>query len=112
MKTIFNQKFKRFVPNLVRISIFSLILIKYCQYPLFCLLTWGGPVGHTIDLISEFLLGTKIAHVWEENESLDISICWVQVPERGSYKKALFVGHPVVVPILYNLKILPLIICD
>ena len=55
----------------------------------------GGPVGHTIDLTSEFLLGTKIAHVWEENESLFISICGIQVPERGSYKKALFVGHPV-----------------
>ena len=55
----------------------------------------GGPVGHTIDLTSEFLLGTKIAHVWKENESFVISICGIQVHERGSYKKALFVGHPV-----------------
>ena len=55
----------------------------------------GGPVGHTIDLTSELLLGIKIAHVWEENEPFVISICGIQVPERGYYKKALFVGHPV-----------------
>ena len=29
--------------------------------------------------------------------SLVISICGMQVPEIGSYKKALFVGHPVLV---------------
>ena len=56
---------------------FPLILLKYCQYPLFWLLTLGGPVGHDIDLTSEFLLGTEIAHVWEENESLVISNCGI-----------------------------------
>ena len=34
----------------------------------------GDFVGHCIDFWSKFLLGTKIAHVWEENESLVISI--------------------------------------
>ena len=58
-------------------------------------MTWGGPAGHTFDLNSEFLLGTKIAHVWEENESLVISICGLEASERGSYKKAIKTGHPV-----------------
>ena len=56
----------------MKIPHFSLILLKYCQYPLFWLLTLGGPVGQNINLRSEFLLGTEIAHVWEENESLVI----------------------------------------
>ena len=73
----------------------SNIFIKYCEYPWFWLLTGGGPAGHTIDLNSEFLLGIKIAHVWEENESLVISICGLEVHEIGTYKKSLFVGHPV-----------------
>ena len=70
-------------------------ILKYFQYPLFWLLTCGGPTGHTVDLNPEFLLGTKIAHVWEDNESLVISICGLEVPERGSYKKAIKTGHPV-----------------
>ena len=95
MKTIFNKKVKSLVQNFVKIPIFSPIFIKYCQYFWFWLLTWGGSVGHTIDLNSEFLLGTKIAHVWEENESLVISICGLEASERGSYKKAIKTGHPV-----------------
>ena len=95
MKTIFNKKVKSLVQNFVKIPIFSPIFIKYCQYFSFWLLTCGGSVGHNIDLNSEFLLGTKIAHVWEENESLVISICGLEASERGSYKKAIKTGHPV-----------------
>ena len=95
METIFIQKFKRFYPNFVKIPIFPFILIKYCQYLKFLLLTLGGPVGHYIDLTSEFLLGTEIAHVWEENESLVISNCGIEVPIRGSWKKSIETGHPV-----------------
>ena len=95
MKTIFNKKVKSLVQNFVKIPIFSPIFIKYCQYFWFWLLIWGGSVGHTIDLNSEFLLGTKIAHIWEENESLVISICGLEAPARGSYKKAIKTGHPV-----------------
>ena len=72
LETIFIQKLKRFYPNFVKIPIFPFILIKYCQYLLFWLLTLGGPVAHYIDLTLEFLLGTEIAYVWEENESLVI----------------------------------------
>ena len=64
LETIFIQKFKRFYPNFVKISIFPFILIKYCQYLFFWLLT----------LTSEFLLGTEITHYREENESLVCSI--------------------------------------
>ena len=96
MKTIFNQTVERLFPNFEKIPIFSSIFIKYCENPWFWLLTWGGPAGHTIDLNSEFLLGIKIAHVWEENESLVISICGLEVHEIGTYKKSLFVGHPVI----------------
>ena len=39
--------------------------------------------------------GIKIVHVWEENVSLVISICGLEVHEIGTYKKSLFVGHPV-----------------
>ena len=76
---------------------FPLILLKYCQYPLFWLLTLGGPVGHDIDLTSEFLLGTEIAHVWEENESLVIRYCGIQGPIRASWKISVKTGHPVAV---------------
>ena len=51
--------------------------MQYFQYPLFRLLTLGGPVVHDIDLTSEFLLGTEIAHVWEENETLVIRYCGI-----------------------------------
>ena len=70
-------------------------ILEYSQYPIFWLITCSGPAGHTFDLTSELLLGTEIAHVWEENESLVNSICALEVHERGSYKKSLFVGHPV-----------------
>ena len=70
--------------------------MEFCQYTLYRLLTLGGPVGHDIDLTSEFLLGTEIAHVWEENELLVISICGIEVPIRGSWKKSVKTEHPVV----------------
>ena len=84
MKSIFNHKFKRFSPNLAKIPTFSLILNKYGQYALFWLLTWGGPVGHTVDFILEFLLGTKIAHVWEEKELWASIICVIEVSVMGT----------------------------
>ena len=84
MKSIFNHKFKRFSPNFAKIPTFSLILIKYGQYALFWLLTWGGPVGHTVDFILEFLLGTKIAHVWEEKELWASIICVIEVSVMGT----------------------------
>ena len=43
----------------MKIPNFSFLLLKYCQDPLFWLLTLGGPVGHNINLRSEFLLGTE-----------------------------------------------------
>ena len=58
----------------------SIIFFKFDQILLISFILashMGEPVGHTIDLTSEFLLGTKIAHVWEENESLVISNCRV-----------------------------------
>ena len=51
-------------------------LVKACilKYSWFWHLTFRWLFGHYIDFWSKFLLGTKIAHVWEENESLVISI--------------------------------------
>ena len=70
--------------DFVNIPIFPINLLKFCQYPSFWLLTLSGPAGHNIDLTSEFLLGTKIAHVWEEKELLIISNCGILVPVRCS----------------------------
>ena len=33
--------------------------------------------------------------MWEENESLVISNCGIEVPMRGSWKKSIETGHPV-----------------
>ena len=48
-KTVTNVLLKMFGSQAIWIEklIFSQIL-EYCQYPLFWLLTWGGPVGHII----------------------------------------------------------------
>ena len=79
----------------MKIPFFPVNLLKYCQYPSFWLLTLSGPIGHNIDLTSEFLLGTEIAHVWEENESLVIRYCGIWVPIRASWKISVKTGHPV-----------------
>ena len=95
MKTIFIPKAQRFVPIFVKIPIFPINLLKYCQYPPFRLLTLSGPIGINIDLTSEFLLGTEIAHVWEENELLVIRNYGIEVPFKGSWKISIKTGHPV-----------------
>ena len=47
--------------------------VKYFQYPSFWLLNLRDPGGHDINFSLKFMLGKKIAHVWEEVESLIIS---------------------------------------
>ena len=44
-------------------------IVYIWKYSGFQHLTEGDFVGVCIDFRSKFLLGTKIAHVWEENES-------------------------------------------
>ena len=83
-KQSLSHQLKKFDQNFVKIPIFPINLLKFCQYPSFWLLTLSGPGGHNIDLTSEFLLGTKIAHVWEEKELLIISNCGIEVPVRCS----------------------------
>ena len=55
----------------------------------------GDFVGHCIDFWSKFLLGTKIAHVWEENELLVISIWEDSDPIIGCYKISQSMVDPV-----------------
>ena len=88
-------KSPKILHKFVRIPFFLFNLIKYFQYPSFWPLTLCGPIDHNIDLASEFLLGTEIAHVWEENESLVNSIGGSKVAIRGSYKISVKTGHPV-----------------
>ena len=95
LETIFIQKFKTFYPNFLKHPIFPSILIKYCLYPLFWLLTPGGPIDLITDLSSEFLLGTEIAHYKEENESLVTNIWGNTVLVMGSYKNSVTSEHPV-----------------
>ena len=83
-KQSLSHQLKKFDQNFVKIPIFPINLLKFCQYPSFWLLTLSGPGGHNIDLTSEFLLGTKIAHVWEEKELLIISNCGIEGPVRCS----------------------------
>ena len=70
-------------------------IVENCQYPLFWLLTLGGPDAHNIDLTSEFLLGTEIAHYKEENETLISSITWNTLLVMATYKKSVTSEHPV-----------------
>ena len=55
----------------------------------------GDFVGHCIDFWSKFLLGTKIAHVWEENELLVISIWEDSDPITGCCKITHSMENPV-----------------
>ena len=50
---------------------------------------------HNIDLTSEFLLGTEIAHYKEENETLISSISWNTLLVMATYKKSVTSEHPV-----------------
>ena len=95
LETIFIQKFKTFYPNFLKHPIFPSILIKYCLYPLFWLLTPGGPIDLITALSSEFLLGTEIAHYKEENESLVTNIWGHTVLVMGYYKNSVTSEHPV-----------------
>ena len=70
-------------------------IVENCQYPLFWLLTLGGPDAHNIDLTSEFLLGTEIAHYKEENETLISSISWNTLLVMATYKNSVTSEHPV-----------------
>ena len=83
-KQSLSHKLKKIDQHFVKIPISPVNLLKYCQNQSFWLLTLSGPGGHNIDLTSEFLLGTKIAHVWEEKELLIISNCGILVPVRCS----------------------------
>ena len=62
------------------IEIFSISLI--------CTFDIGDPRGQDINLSKKFLLGKKIAHVWEKVESIIISILYVLVPVRRLWKKS------------------------
>ena len=70
-------------------------IVENCQYPWFWLLTLGSPDAHNIDLTSEFLLGTEIAHYKEENETLISSISWNTLLVMATYKKSVTSEHPV-----------------
>ena len=48
--------------------------VEYCAYAWSLLLSLSGFVGHHIDLTYKFLLGSQIAHVWQENEPFVSSI--------------------------------------
>ena len=50
---------------------------------------------HKIDLTSEFLLGTEIAHYKEENETLISSISWNTLLVMATYKNSVTSEHPV-----------------
>ena len=63
-----------FLKNIKRKSNFPVIMNKYCWYPSFWLLTFGGFAGHDITFSEQFLLGKKIAQVWEEEEFLVSSV--------------------------------------
>ena len=80
MNMIFIKNFEEFGHVFGKLLIFLFILIKYCAFPWFWLLTLRGLVGHHIDFTYKFLLGKKIAHVLEEKESLINSIWWGLVP--------------------------------
>ena len=67
-------------------SFFLSFWLKYCWYPYFWHLNQGEFLGYYSDFWSKFLLGTKIAHVWEENELLIISIWGDSDPIIGCYK--------------------------
>ena len=82
MNIIFINNSEEFGQILWKFLIFHFILIEYCAYPWFWLLTFGFLVGHSIDFTIKFLFGKKIFHVWEEKESLINSIWWGKVPVR------------------------------
>ena len=90
IKTNFNQKFKRLFPNFAKISFFSFILIKYSQYTLFWLLTWGGPVGHTIDLTSEFLLGKQNRPCLWRKWVIGHQYLWLRSPCKVHLENGIF----------------------
>ena len=59
-KTVINMVLNTFESQAIWIEGMSFRqILKYFQYPLFWLLSWGSPKGHTFDLNPEFLLGTK-----------------------------------------------------
>ena len=65
------------------------------KYSWFWHLTLDDFVEHYIDFWSKFLLGTKIAHVWEEKESKIISIRKDSVSITWGYKLSHSVTHTV-----------------
>ena len=72
-------------------------LVKSCKlkYSWFWHLTLRWLFGHYIDFWSKFLLGTKIAHVWEEIELLVISIWEDSDPIKGCCKITHSMENPV-----------------
>ena len=86
---------QRFHPRFVKKNIFLWILIKYCWYPQFWHLTGESFAWVLYWLLIKVSFRYKIAHVWEENESLVISNCALEVPIRGSWKISIKTGHPV-----------------
>ena len=73
-----------------KIPTFSLILIKYGQYALFWLLTWGGPVGHTIDLTSEFLLGKQNRPCLGRKWVIGHQYLWLRSPCKVHLENGIF----------------------
>ena len=69
--------------------IFSQIL-EYCQYPLFWVLTWGGPVGHIIDLSSEFLLGTQNRPCLGRKWVIGHQYLWLRSPCKVHLENGIF----------------------
>ena len=83
---------QRFHPRFVKKNLF--FFVNFDQILLISIILssdWRvvGLVGWVLYwLLIKVSFRYKIAHVWEENESLVISICGLEVPEIGSYKKA------------------------
>ena len=69
--------------------IFSQIL-EYCQYPLFWLLTGGGPNGHIIEIISEFLLGTQTRQCLGRKWIIGHQHLWLRSPCKVHLEKDIF----------------------
>ena len=71
------------------------ILIKYCWYSQFWHLTRESFGWVLYWLLIKVSFRYKIAHVWEENESLVISNCALEVPIRSFWKISVKTKHPV-----------------
>ena len=80
----FSLKIKDLIKMLWKSFSFSFHIADILTFDIW--LSSGDFVEHYIDFWSEFLLGTKIAHVWEENELLIISIWGDLDPIIGCYK--------------------------